>query len=230
MGDRNFLIAKETSQMPLPTDQQNSYISIWAKAVDTQMHFNEMSVKSRQLGLTFVAAALGIGVVLLGRGDDFAIPIDLKFFRFQIHIAVVLILGAWLALRAVRELDLNVYHKMLRGAVTFGEDFEQNYMKQIFDLDKGMTQAVSHFSRHEDAGKATLPTGKYQYTGTSTVTAGDKIKSFYTRTIQFLWIGAAVIFLATNIAFWNSPRSGGESKPVTQSDSNTKQSQPKAEK
>ena len=48
-----------------PADQQEIYVAIWSKAVDTQMHFNEMSVKSRQFGLTFVAAALGLGIALL---------------------------------------------------------------------------------------------------------------------------------------------------------------------
>jgi hypothetical protein len=38
-------------------DQQKVYLAIWEKAVDTQMHFNEVSVKVRQFGLTFVAAA-----------------------------------------------------------------------------------------------------------------------------------------------------------------------------
>ncbi len=138
--------------MAISPDQQEKYIAIWAKAVDTQMHFNEMSVKSRQLGLTFVAAALGVGIVLLSKGDSFAFPIPIRGIEFQIHIAVVLLLGAWLALVAVRGLDLNVYHKMLRGAVTFGEDFEEHYMKQIFDLDKGMTQAIlacTRFRRHQ---------------------------------------------------------------------------------
>jgi hypothetical protein len=149
--------------MPLDKDQQEQYISIWAKAVDTQMHFNEMCVKSRQLGLTFVTAALGVAIVLLSRGDAFSFPIPFRGVDFQLHISVVILLGAWLALSAVRTLDLNVYHKMLRGAVTFGEDFEQHYMKQIFDLDKGMTQAISHFSRRQDAGKEIVPeTGKYR--------------------------------------------------------------------
>ena len=44
-------------------EKHQRYIEIWSKAVDTQMHFNEMCVKSRQLGLTFVAAALGVAVV-----------------------------------------------------------------------------------------------------------------------------------------------------------------------
>jgi L-ribulose-5-phosphate 3-epimerase UlaE len=41
-------------------NHEENLIRIWEKAVDTQMHFNEMSVKSRQLGFTFIAAALGI--------------------------------------------------------------------------------------------------------------------------------------------------------------------------
>ena len=52
------------------SDRAQQYITIWTKAVDTQMHFNEMSVKSRQLGLTFVAAALGLAIVLLSRHED----------------------------------------------------------------------------------------------------------------------------------------------------------------
>jgi len=184
--------------MSIEPNQQEQYIAIWAKAVDTQMHFNEMSVKSRQLGLTFVAAALGVGIVLLSKGDAFSFPITIHGIEFQLHVAVVLILGAVLALVAVRGLDLNVYHKMLRGAVTFGEDFEQHYMKQIFDLDKGMTQAISHFSRHSDANKKKSDTGKYIYTGQSSVTAEDKIRSFYTNTIVSLLIGAAALLFITN--------------------------------
>jgi hypothetical protein len=94
---------------------------------------------------------LGVAVVLLSRGDDFALSVDLTIIKLQLHISVVLILGAWLALIAVKILDLNVYHKMLRGSVAFGEDFEENYMKDIFKLNKGMTQAMSHFSRFQDA-------------------------------------------------------------------------------
>ena len=61
--------------MPPTVEQQEIYVSIWAKAVDTQMHFNEMCVKSRQFGLGFVAAALGLGIVLLVRGQEFSIQI-----------------------------------------------------------------------------------------------------------------------------------------------------------
>ena len=188
--------------MPLVHEQQQIYISIWAKVVETQMHFNEMSVKSRQLGLTFVAAALGIGIVLLSRGDDFAIPIRTDWFQFQVHISVLLVMGAVLALLAVRGLDLNVYHKMLRGAVSFGEDFEENYMKQIFDLNEGMTQAISHFSRYGDARVQIGDGNRYVYAGETRVTAEEKIRLFYKVTIISLLMSSILLFVVTNWNFW----------------------------
>jgi hypothetical protein len=199
--------------MPLTPDEQEQLIAIWAKAVETQMHFNEMSVKSRQLGLTFVAAALGVAVVLLSRNEGFSYSLHFfPNFDIQLHVSVLLILGAWLAVRAVRILDLGVYHKMLRGAVTFGEDFEQHYMKQIFSLNKGMTQAISHYSRYEDAMKVVDPTtGKYIYSGGKQITAEDKIRDFYKNTIRFLWIGAGALFVMTNLtyALKNPPSQSG---------------------
>lgn len=188
--------------MPIDLGQQEKYIAIWAKSIDTQMHFNEMCVKSRQLGLTFVAAALGVGVVLLGRGADFAFFLDLGGLEFQLHISVILLLGACLALYAVKGLDLNVYRRMLRGAVTFGEDFEENYMKQIFDLDKGMTQAISHYSRFDDADREISPAGRYVYSGSFERNAEEKIKRFYGRTMMFLVFSALFLLFTTNVAEW----------------------------
>src|SRR5688572_20353190 len=114
------------------------------------MHFNEMSAKSRQLGLTFVAAALGIGIVLLSRRDDFALPMHVCSHTYSLHISVLIILAAAFAVFGVSILDLRVYDRMLRGVVAFGEDFEENYLKQIVSLDKGMTQAISFYRRYDD--------------------------------------------------------------------------------
>ncbi len=183
--------------MPTSEKEMEIYVQIWAKAVDTQMHFNEMCVKSRQLGLTFVAAALGLGLVLLSRGSDFSLTLALFESQVQIHVSVLIVIAAAFALAAVRILDLHVYHKMLRGAVTFGEDFEENYMKQIFDLNKGMTQAISHYSRHENASK-NLVSGKYEYTGTDEKNAEIKIRRFYKVTINALATVAFALFILTN--------------------------------
>lgn len=169
------------------------------------MHFNEMSGKSRQLGLTFVAAALGVAVVMLARGDDFAFVV----LSWKIHVGVLLILAAILALWGVRRLDLNVYHRMLRGAVTFGEDFENSYMKKIFSLEKGMTQAISHYSRHSDADVDKLG-AHYIYKGGNRVTAEQKIRQFYRDTMFFLSIAALALLLITNFADTRLERTASE--------------------
>jgi hypothetical protein len=160
--------------MPPSIEQQEVYVAIWAKVVDTQMHFNEMAVKSRQFSLGFVAAALGLGIVLLMRHEEFSLSIPL-FGGFDLHMTVLIAFASAFALQAVKILDLNVYHKMLRGAVAFGEDFEQKYMKVIFTLQKGMTQAISHFSRHEDAS-VSLQDGQYCYYGQDKKSALKKIR------------------------------------------------------
>lgn len=179
--------------MSLSDEERKSIVEIWSKVVDTQMHFNEMCVKSRQLGLTFVAGALGVGIVLLGRGGDFSIPV----FSVDVHVSVLIVLAAAAALYAVRILDLNVYHKMLRGAVSFGEDFEENYMKQIFQLEKGMTQAISHFSRFSDA-KVEASATRYKYVGSCKVSAEEKIRAFYRNTVIILILAALLLFVFTS--------------------------------
>ncbi len=69
-----------------PDSERNKlYVEIWKRAIETQMHFNEMSVKSRQLGLTFVAAALGLSVVLLSRKEDFSFTVG----KIELHVSVV---------------------------------------------------------------------------------------------------------------------------------------------
>ena len=184
----------------ISTDQQRVYIEFWSKVVETQMHFNEMSVKSRQLGLTFVAAALGVAVVLIGKEEDFFIniPIPCSDILLRLHVAGIIMIAAAGALLMVRTLDLQVYHRMLRGAVTFGEDFEENYMKKyVYDLDKGMTQAISHFSRHDNA-KAVLEGTRKRYKGSDEKSAETKIKSFYQHTLTGMVVVGVVIFLSNN--------------------------------
>jgi hypothetical protein len=162
------------------------------------MHFNEMCVKSRQLGLTFVTAALALAVVLLSQKEDFAFTAKLGGLSLTFHVAVLIILAAILGIQSVKSLDVRVYHRMLRGAVTFGEDLEKAHMSKILGLSKGMTQAISHFSRFDDA--SVNAEGKtYTYCGSTKITAEEKIKKFYFMVTLFLSIAAGAIFIFTNM-------------------------------
>jgi uncharacterized membrane protein YozB (DUF420 family) len=162
------------------------------------MHFNEMSVKSRQLGFSFIAAALGLAAFMLGKGEDFSYSFQTKFGSIQLHVSALLICISIIAILAIKKLDLGVYHRMLRGAVTFGEDFEQNHLRRMLGLEKGMTEAISHYSRYDDASKQ-IKDGRYTYTGQTMVTAEDKIKRFYSFVIWVLIASAAIILLVTNL-------------------------------
>src|SRR5580698_9029465 len=179
----------------------DNVVTIWAKAVDTQMHFNEMSVKSRQLGLTFVAAALGLAVFLFSRSGSeakYSFAITVRGHSLVLHVAEFIILAAAASVYAVKLLDLGVYHKMLRGAVAFGEDLEEAHLRKILGLNKGMTQAISHFSRHSDAsiyhteGKAGV------YSAGRRRNAGSKIAGFYWVVILALIVSAIVMFVIGN--------------------------------
>lgn len=195
----------------LGKEEGQQLIEIWSKSVDTQMHFNEMQVKSRQLGLTFVTAALGIGIVLLSEGNAFSFSIDIFGHKINIHVSVLLTSGAMLALQAVKLLDLNVYHRMLRGAVTFGEDFENNCLIPMLGIDKGMTSSISHFSRFDDASITKEDGGKYSYQGIKRVTAHDKIRTFYRATQAFLLFAAFLLLIFTNSSsFGNETETKGD--------------------
>jgi hypothetical protein len=190
MPNSNSPTPAHGEQQPLTPDQ---IIAIWSKSIDTHVHFHEMSTKSRQLGLTFAAAALGLGLVLLGQGRAFSLPIG----SWHLHGTVLLIIGAVFAVLAVRKLDLGVYHQMLRGAVAFTEDFESNCMNSLYGLEKGLTQAICHYSRHSDAASTDSPVK--HYTGSDRVTAGAKIAAFYNTVVVMLVASALVLFVITNV-------------------------------
>jgi hypothetical protein len=128
---------------------------------------------------------------------------------------VIIAFAGAFALYAVMLLDLNVYHKMLRGAVTFNEDFERNYMKEIFGLQKGMTEAISHFSRFEDAAVTLQPDGKYLYGGEKKKNALTKIRKFYRFSIGMLCVMGVCLFFAT--AHFGHP---GQKQPPAHQPSN----------
>jgi hypothetical protein len=180
---------------------------IWEKAVDTQMHFNEMSVKSRQLGLSFVVAALGLAVVLLTRDETYLVTLPIPLFDYKVttHVSAIIVLIAVGGLYAVKVLDLGVYHRMLRGAVAFGEELEQAGLRnQLMKTPKGMTEFISLYSRHREVERKTASDGRNQYivNQSSYLTAENKIMNFYHVTI---WVLLAIGFILIVVFFKIEP-------------------------
>lgn len=193
--------APEQKEDDTPT-RDKLLIDIWKHAVDTQKHFNEMCAKSRQLGLSFVAASLGTAIFLFTRtntASNYAFSGTIGGREVVFHVAVFIILAAVAAVYAIKKLDLGVYHQMLRGAVAFNEDLEEQHLRRIIGLEKGLTQAVSHFSRTNNASAGPDAIGKYRYSGDKRRSAGDKLGYFYNVIMGFLLISAGLMFLASNL-------------------------------
>jgi len=169
--------------------KEEDLLRVWERAIQTQMHFAELSIKTRQLGLTVVGAALGLAIVLNRTGTGYI----LTFWSLHIPISSVLCWAAGVVLGAIWILDVLVYHRMLRGAVAFNEEFEQKNLLSLLGTHLGLTQAISYFSRHPGA---VYRDGKYHPGEPGRHYAGERISLFY-----FIMIGAlALAGLALAIA------------------------------
>jgi len=167
--------------------------SMWLKTIETQMHFNEMAAKARQLGLSFAVAAIGL-VLVSSMKSETTIKVTITVLNRSINLSAAFCIFtiAAIAVYAVSILDTGVYHNMLRGAVSFGEDLESNpRLRKITSSELGLTESVSLFSRHKYVKKhadRSISKGKK-------ITALDKIKKFYRFIISVLIIFALVSFV-----------------------------------
>ncbi|WP_409897977.1 hypothetical protein [Hyphomonas sp.] len=168
--------------------QSEQLLEYWKQAISTQMHFNDLCVRSRQLGLTFVVAALGLNVVLLSEYPDARILIGCV----NTHISALIMFIAAGAVLAVWHLDLGVYHKMLRGSVAFAEELDKSVMLPLIpNLKHGMTEFISVYSRYADV--------KYEagnFSHSSKRLAGQKVRTFY------LLIFSVILSIGLLIAFF----------------------------
>lgn len=92
-------------------------LEIWKQGIATTMHFTEMSARTRQIGLAFVVASLGLAITLLAQYHDARLPLVISDSQYSLHISGVIILLSAVGLYAIMLLDLKVYHRMLRGSV-----------------------------------------------------------------------------------------------------------------
>lgn len=175
-----------------PEVDLSARVDAWKQVIQTQMHFNDLSVRSRQLGLTFVVAALGLSVVMVTQFPESG----LTLFGKLIHVSAFLTAASAFAVLAVRTLDLGVYHRMLRGSVAFQEAADMRGLaKEIFNMPCGMTEYISAYSRSENA--------KYNENGEVIIgkirNAAMKVSVFYNYVFIFLGLFTVIIALFVNV-------------------------------
>jgi hypothetical protein len=184
---------KEKAELDFKRQQLRQ--DLWSKAVDTQMHFNEMQTKTRQLGLSLAVGALALSVYLLRslEAKDFIHIADFWPLN-RIHVSAPLILFSAIGLYVVRILDVDVYHRMLRGAVAFGEQLEEEMKgEQLIRTQYGMTQFISRSSRYNDFEYAS---DRHMVTNVGSLrkTAMGRLRKFYSIAIGVV-AGIAVLIV-----------------------------------
>lgn len=198
-------------------DRPQLLVEVWKKTIDTQLELTQLAAKSRQLGVVVMVAALVVAVVVAGRGGDWAIRFAIGGGAVTLHAAVLILLASVAALLLLRTLDLQLHDRMLRGVQSFGEDLEEQHLRPVVigGVSKGLSQAIAHFSRYEDA--AISKDGRRQvYIGTVEHTARDRVKHFYTLAAAAPAVVAVLALAATNLS--SKRAEAGPSAPVVAGD------------
>lgn len=172
-------------------------IDIWRTNIETQKHFAELSLRMRQLGLTISGAILAIAVFLV-RNDKGQFDV-IELWWIKIPIVTILFVASAIVLFAAKIVDVNVYHKMLRGAVKFNEIFETKHATLFANV--GLTHSISAYSRYQKSpilNKDSKDEARYIWNGDSKMDAGIRISFFYYVPILALLSIALIILFAAN--------------------------------
>ncbi len=177
-------------------------IAIWKQGIETQMHFAELSIKMRQIGLTLAGATLALAIVIYRTDSQFSFILPLGSQSTNLPISTVLCVSAAIILFGAKILDADMYHKMLRGAVRFNELLEP-IMDEKIRWRAGLTETISAYSRYTDETRTLLDNREDNkiWTGDIKRLAGNKISRFYWLCIISL-LGASAGFLIVGNPHW----------------------------
>jgi hypothetical protein len=125
-----------------PNDDPNpvALVNRWRAAVDTQMHFNEMLIRTRAAGMSIVVAVFGGAALAV---EKFPQHVTL-FLGLDIHLAAVVMFFGLLLLFSLFVLDYFYYYRMLLAAVEKTEALEAQSRRPGEPIAFDLTGAISH--------------------------------------------------------------------------------------
>lgn len=183
---------------PPDLDRLRLQVEIWKESIAVTRHFTEMSVKMRQMGLTFVVAAVALAVTMLTQFPTARIsfPVSIIHGRhdYDVHLGGLLIISAAIGLAVTKLLDVKLYHRMLRGSVVFTQEIERAGLRDnLMGTPEGLAESIS---THSQSAKALGSSGQKQ---TARLTSAEwKISRFYNLSICFVvTIGAMIAIVTT---------------------------------
>jgi len=172
-------------------------IAIWERSIQTQMHFAELSIKMRQIGLTLAGGTIALAIVIYRSGAAYAI--DIPLVDLKLPVGTILMFAAAFILYAAKIIDVDVYHRMLRGAVRFNELHERSLDEEL-EWKSGLTEAISAHSRLKkpELLDERNNAGRRWDSQTERGYAGDRIAKFYWLCITGLITAGFALFLVEN--------------------------------
>ncbi len=112
-------------------------VEYWKQIAAIQIHFNDMCIRTRWLGLTAIATLVAAAAIAEKEDIRFHLPFD-----WSIGLPSVLMLISLMLLLALWFLDIHYYYKMLIASVEYGERLERQIMPDLEVENDGVTSYI----------------------------------------------------------------------------------------
>ena len=121
------------------TDNAVAFVQRWRAILDTQMHFNDMLMRTRATAGSIVLAAFGAAAVSIAQHPDRLIRLP----GTAIHVASVIVVAGLLLLTAVFVLDYFYFYRMLLAVVRLGVELEVESRQPTSPIELEVTGCIA---------------------------------------------------------------------------------------
>jgi hypothetical protein len=121
------------------SDISKQDLKVWEVALNTQMHFNELLIRSRTTVVTVAMAVIGATSIALRETN-----ITFQVCSGKVHIGIIILCIGIVFLLAQFIIDYFYYFKLLLGAVKFTTKLDEKYKdKNLFGLTTCINDSIS---------------------------------------------------------------------------------------
>jgi hypothetical protein len=186
------------------TDEEKAAFEVWKVTVDVQKHFNDLSMRVRNIAITVLGAFLAAAGYTLKDGATVTL-MDRTF-----SLTGWILIAATVCWFSFYLMDLHWYHRLLRGAVKHGIYVEQSLQSRIPEI--GLTAAIDRASPIHRLRASQRLTIFYGLTGS--LLFGAALAAFH---VDAIWLGLllAVDVIAVLVIYLTRPPKEGASEDTT---------------
>lgn len=165
------------------TKEDEALLEVWKVTIDVQKHFNDLSMRVRNIAITVFGALLAAAGYALK--DGATVTVLGRSFSLTAWVLVAALL-CWFAFYLM---DLHWYHRLLRGAVKHGKAVEDTLRERIPEI--GLTHAIDAASPIYGLRASQRLTIFYGLIGSVLLAAA--LAAFHASAILFLLLAVAIL-------------------------------------